>query len=331
MIGQLLLVHLRYLETDRPKLAWARRPHDACSVQPGAWSSTREYPEPAATQKPDRPDREAAVDSRRSSPSMRGRARVADPRASTKRCRLTGASSRCRPGRSRRAYATIADELVTLDINMDLAPVADLGLYPELQHLGDRAFSPDPDVVARAVVGAVKALQARAIVSVVKHFPGHGRTRGNSHRERSAITATRAELDPRPEPVRAAFAADGRRLMTGTLPIRLSIRPHCRPACRRASCRALRAGVGDSTASSSPSALEIPASRTLRTEADAALAAFAQAADLQCGRQHRRRSTRNLAQALAAVDATLLRHGLVESYSRIMAIKRRFGILTRAP
>ncbi|HEX5863725.1 MAG TPA: glycoside hydrolase family 3 N-terminal domain-containing protein [Casimicrobiaceae bacterium] len=230
-----------------------------------------------------------------------------------------------------RAYATIADELVTLDINMDLAPVADLGLYPELQHLGDRAFSADADLVASAVVGAVKALQARGIVSVVKHFPGHGRTRGNSHRERSAITATRAELEVDLKPFRAAFAAGVGGLMTAHVAypaldssaLPASVSPRILQGLAR-----MELGFDGLIVTD---ALEMRGLTTLRTEADAALAAFAAGADLLMGPTRPQEIHAHLAQALAAADATLLRQRLVESYGRIIAVKRRFGILTRSP
>ena len=180
-------------------------------------------------------------------------------------------------------------------------------------------------------MGAVKALQARGIVSVVKHFPGHGRTRGNSHRERSAITATRAELEVDLKPFRAAFAAGVGGLMTAHVAypaldssaLPASVSPRILQGLAR-----MELGFDGLIVTD---ALEMRGLTTIRTEADAALAAFAAGADLLMGPTTPQEIHAHLAQALAAADATLLRQRLIESYGRIMAIKRRFGILTRAP
>ncbi|MDQ2961577.1 MAG: hypothetical protein M3R31_00235 [Pseudomonadota bacterium] len=233
------------------------------------------------------------------------------------------------------AYATIGAELAALDINMDLAPVADLGLYPERQFLGDRAFSADPDIVSRAVASAVTALQAHGIIAIVKHFPGHGRTRGNSHQVGAFITASRAELEVDLRPFRAAFAAGVGGLMTAHVAYP-ALDPTGLPA--SVSARILQAVVRRELGFDGlivTDALEMRGLTTIRTEKDAALAAFTAGVDVLMGPTNPQEIRDHLAQALAPPDAgqptaaDALRERLVESYRRIMTIKHRNGILPR--
>jgi beta-N-acetylhexosaminidase len=63
---------------------------------------------------------------------------------------------------------------------MVLAPVLDLE-GPPGNGIGDRAFSPDPVVVARYGTAFARGFSQAGVVPVLKHFPGHGRTDGDSH------------------------------------------------------------------------------------------------------------------------------------------------------
>jgi len=112
------------------------------------------------------------------------------------------------------AYAQIAGELAELGVNMNFAPVADIGFFPDMEYLGDRAFSANPQRVAECVALAIGALQSRGIVAVVKHFPGHGRADFDSHRTSQSIRASREELAEDLVPFRSAFVAGARSVMS---------------------------------------------------------------------------------------------------------------------
>jgi len=78
-------------------------------------------------------------------------------------------------------YRIIADELRALGIDGNCAPVADLA-YPETHPvLRNRCYGDDvvrvADIAAAAAVGLVEG----GVLPVVKHIPGHGRARVDSH------------------------------------------------------------------------------------------------------------------------------------------------------
>jgi beta-N-acetylhexosaminidase len=65
------------------------------------------------------------------------------------------------------------------------------------QVIGDRAYGRTPEQVA-AIGGAVAAgLLAGGVLPVLKHLPGHGRARADSHQRLPVVKASRADLEPR--------------------------------------------------------------------------------------------------------------------------------------
>jgi beta-N-acetylhexosaminidase len=86
-----------------------------------------------------------------------------------------------RPARVRRTAEAYATRMRRLGVRMDLAPVADLavkGGYIDDLH---RAFARDPDRVARLVRAWRLGMADAGVVTVVKHWPGHGAATGDSH------------------------------------------------------------------------------------------------------------------------------------------------------
>ena len=68
-----------------------------------------------------------------------------------------------------------------LGFNMNFAPVADIHTNPENTVIGDRAFSDNPETAAEYVSASVTGMISEGIIPVVKHFPGHGDTKEDSH------------------------------------------------------------------------------------------------------------------------------------------------------
>lgn len=88
-----------------------------------------------------------------------------------------------------RAGQTIGSYLHELGFNMDFAPVADVLTNPSNTVIGTRSFGPDPEVDAQMTANVVKGLQEQGVCAVLKHFPGHGGTDGDSHE--NAVTNDR--------------------------------------------------------------------------------------------------------------------------------------------
>lgn len=85
--------------------------------------------------------------------------------------------------------AKTAIELKSLGINVNFAPVADLGLP------GERSYGTDSAVVADFVQSVVRAYERAGIISAVKHFPGIGKADVDLHIDSTQITAPRTVLE----------------------------------------------------------------------------------------------------------------------------------------
>lgn len=87
--------------------------------------------------------------------------------------------------------------LKELGFNMDFAPVADIWSNPKNQVIGKRSFGSDPEKVSEMVNEIVRGLQNQEIISVVKHFPGHGDTDEDSHLGTAYVNRSLEELRKR--------------------------------------------------------------------------------------------------------------------------------------
>jgi len=115
----------------------------------------------------------------------------------------------------RRAARLTAREARTLGLNWDLAPVCDLDLVPENPIVGTRSLGSDSRRVAMLAQAWIQACQAEGVLACAKHFPGHGRTRTDSHAGLPVVDASRAELIEHDlAPFRAAIEAGVAGVMT---------------------------------------------------------------------------------------------------------------------
>lgn len=88
----------------------------------------------------------------------------------------------------------MADELMACGIDVDCAPVADVPAPGAHDVIGDRAFHQSPAVVARLAAATARGLLAGGVQPVMKHAPGHGRARADSHLELPVVEADEAAL-----------------------------------------------------------------------------------------------------------------------------------------
>ena len=114
-----------------------------------------------------------------------------------------------------RAAKLTAREARTIGINWDYAPVCDLDVEPANPIVGTRALGEDPNEVAKLATAWIEACQLEGVLACAKHFPGHGRTRGDSHAELPRVDADRQTLlEHDLVPFRAAIACGVASIMT---------------------------------------------------------------------------------------------------------------------
>jgi beta-N-acetylhexosaminidase len=89
----------------------------------------------------------------------------------------------------------IAQELHDLGITVDCTPVLDVPEPGAHEIIGDRAFSTDPEIVIALGRAVVDGMLAGGVLPVIKHVPGHGRAKADSHRELPRIDVPRAMLE----------------------------------------------------------------------------------------------------------------------------------------
>ena len=82
----------------------------------------------------------------------------------------------------------MASEVRASGVDLSFAPVVDLGRGNRA--IGDRAFSPDPHIVAEFTRAYVRGMHAAGMAATLKHFPGHGSVLEDTHFDDA--------VDPRP-------------------------------------------------------------------------------------------------------------------------------------
>lgn len=76
----------------------------------------------------------------------------------------------------------VARQCRLMGIHVNFAPVLDVNSNPNNPVIGNRSFGEDPNLVARKGIMYSKGLEAGGVMSVAKHFPGHGDTSTDSHK-----------------------------------------------------------------------------------------------------------------------------------------------------
>lgn len=89
----------------------------------------------------------------------------------------------------------MAKECRMMGIHVNFAPVLDVNSNPANPVIGYRSFSEDPKRVARLANAYSRGLEDCGVLSVGKHFPGHGDTSTDSHKELPTVTHDKAKLD----------------------------------------------------------------------------------------------------------------------------------------
>ncbi|MET0156226.1 MAG: beta-N-acetylhexosaminidase [Rickettsiales bacterium] len=96
--------------------------------------------------------------------------------------------------------------LATLGVNVDCAPVCDLECDGADAIIGDRSFGTAPREAITLAKAYADGLTASGVMPVIKHIPGHGRARCDSHKALPIVATPLEELEETDFAVFAALA-----------------------------------------------------------------------------------------------------------------------------
>lgn len=98
-------------------------------------------------------------------------------------------------GKAYEAGGRIGAYLEELGLNLDFAPDADVLTNPSNTVVKNRSFGSDPQLVADMVRAYREGLESHQVYGVPKHFPGHGATEEDSHKEFAYVRKSWEELE----------------------------------------------------------------------------------------------------------------------------------------
>ncbi len=82
-----------------------------------------------------------------------------------------------------------------LGVEQNFAPLVDINNDAKNPIINIRAFSDDPSDVSENAAAYIDGMNRYKIISTAKHFPGHGATQIDSHRELPVISLTKKQLE----------------------------------------------------------------------------------------------------------------------------------------
>lgn len=147
----------------------------------------------------------------------------------------------------RQLALTRGQQLRGYGVTVDFAPDTDVSAQPSSTVIGDRSFSPDPQVVTSYARAFADGLRAAGVLPVLKHFPGHGASSGDSHRG-AVTTPALAALQQRDLVPFRALVAESPPTATGVMVGHLDVpgltEPGLPASLSPAAVRLLRTGNG---------------------------------------------------------------------------------------
>ncbi|NGZ87702.1 beta-N-acetylhexosaminidase [Duganella aceris] len=94
-----------------------------------------------------------------------------------------------------RTGAAVARAVKALGFNWNFAPVLDLNNNPDNPVIAERSFGAEPKRAAELAMAWMAGSHAEGVACCVKHFPGHGDTNVDSHRDLPTVNKPIEELD----------------------------------------------------------------------------------------------------------------------------------------
>ncbi len=101
---------------------------------------------------------------------------------------------------TKQSYKALANDLESVNINCVFAPVVDMAIEPKnpIIYKLDRSYSDKSEIIYKHASIFVNQMRKKHIVSVIKHFPGHGSSLSDSHKGFVDVSKTwdKKELEP---------------------------------------------------------------------------------------------------------------------------------------
>ena len=121
----------------------------------------------------------------------------------------------------------VARQCREIGVHVNFAPVADVDNNPQNPVINTRSFGGDPKNVAEKVIAYSQGLEEGGVLSVSKHFPGHGDTNVDSHKALPVLNFSKERLDSiELYPFRKAVSVGLGGVMVGHLEVpKLSAKP----------------------------------------------------------------------------------------------------------
>jgi beta-N-acetylhexosaminidase len=99
------------------------------------------------------------------------------------------------PALAREVGAAVARAVRSLGFNWNFAPVLDLNNNPHNPVIAERSFGADPAQATRIAMAWMEGSESEGVACCVKHFPGHGDTHVDSHRDLPTVDKPLSELE----------------------------------------------------------------------------------------------------------------------------------------
>jgi beta-N-acetylhexosaminidase len=212
-----------------------------------------------------------------------------------------------------------------LGVDMAFSPVADLDIGGHFISSQSRAFSSNPDTVSRAAIAWASGLDSAGVAPVIKHWPGHGRAT-DTHRAPGRIppfsTIAKSDLVPFDDAIDAGFTA----VMVGHLESRGLTEPKT-PASRSPKALAvLRDQIGpDGLIITDSLSMEAALVGVGHRPAEAVYKSLEAGVDVALMCSGPATLVNRVANRVS--DDRLSRAMLIEKVSRILAWKKRYGVI----
>jgi beta-glucosidase-like glycosyl hydrolase/CubicO group peptidase (beta-lactamase class C family) len=100
----------------------------------------------------------------------------------------------------------VARQCKRIGVHMNFAPVVDVNSNPKNPVISNRSFGENPNCVTECGLAYMKGMQDNGVLANAKHFPGHGDTDVDSHKDLPVVNKTYAQLSSNEfKPYRALF------------------------------------------------------------------------------------------------------------------------------
>ena len=110
----------------------------------------------------------------------------------------------------------ISEMLTKTGISMNYSPVLDIKNFEEDHAIGDRCYGENKEDVSKYGIEFMKELSKGGILPVIKHFPGHGATKQDSHIMLPVVRKNKAKLENEDmEPFKNAIQNGAEAIMVG--------------------------------------------------------------------------------------------------------------------